>query len=161
MRMRLTIAHLFAFILIAGIAMAALARPSELRAKVVYTATLTALLVGLLGAIIARGRSRAFWSGFALVGWSCIAIRIIPWLEPLGRASLLGPDALGELARLIYPIDTSKVVMLGDAQKVQELRQYFQETAFALLVLALALVGGLAGRHFHSSREGDRDSVPV
>ncbi len=78
---RFSIASLLVFILICGVAFAALKESSDLWDSGVFTVTLGALLVSVLLAIYRSGARRSFWVGFALFGGSYLALSLIAPLE--------------------------------------------------------------------------------
>lgn len=47
---------------------------SEWSASFVFSVTIATLTVAVLGAICRRGRARAFWLGFAVVGWGYLVL---------------------------------------------------------------------------------------
>lgn len=67
-RSPLTLSALMAFVMLFALAFAALTTTSDFWASVARTTTLVALGIGLLAAILCRGRARAFWTGFSLFG---------------------------------------------------------------------------------------------
>jgi hypothetical protein len=78
---RFNIAGLIMFILICGVAFAALKESSDLWEHGVFSATLLALVTAVLLAIHRTGERRAFWLGFALVGGCYLGFSVIP---PIG-----------------------------------------------------------------------------
>jgi hypothetical protein len=67
-RSPLTLSALMAFVMLFALAFAALTTTSDFWASVARTTTLVALGIGLLAAILCRGRARSFWTGFSLFG---------------------------------------------------------------------------------------------
>ena len=65
---RVSIAAMMGLVSVAAVGLAALTSPSAFWAGALYSLTLVALGVGLLGAILTRRPHRAFWIGFALFG---------------------------------------------------------------------------------------------
>ncbi len=78
---RFNIAGLLGFILVCGVAFAALKVASDLWESGVFTLTLVVLLVSLLLAIHRTGASRAFWVGFAIFGLSYLGLSLVPPIE--------------------------------------------------------------------------------
>jgi hypothetical protein len=78
---RFNIAGLIVFILICGIAFAALKESSDLWEHGVFSLTLLALVTSLLLAIHRTGTHRAFWVGFALFGGAYLGLSVIPPIE--------------------------------------------------------------------------------
>ena len=57
----------------------------------ILSVTLFAMTVALAGALFSRGEARAFWVGFALLGWTYLALTFTSWWGVLGR-HLVGPN---------------------------------------------------------------------
>jgi hypothetical protein len=68
MRVRFSLRQLLALVAFVAIGCGGLMRPSVYLASVIFTATLVALLVAILGAVGRTGSARVFWIGFALAG---------------------------------------------------------------------------------------------
>lgn len=104
MRPRFSIARLIVVIVACGVVFAALRSPSNLWANALYSAAFGALLVGLIRFALTRGRVRAFWAGFLIVGWAYFAVYAVPMLR-----DSVGPRLLTEpLMDLIYPLISPK-----------------------------------------------------
>jgi hypothetical protein len=99
---RFTVTNLLVLIALVGVGLGAMRDGSEWTTKAVYTLTLLALLVGLLGAIVRR--QRAAWVGFALFGWTYAAVVLIPpvktELQPYLLATSLMDQAVDRLLNL-------------------------------------------------------------
>jgi hypothetical protein len=78
---RFNIATILGMILLFGIGFAALRESSDLWESGIFTVTLGVLLVAVLVAVHRREAKRAFWIGFALFGWSYIALAQVPSIE--------------------------------------------------------------------------------
>ena len=78
---RFNIAGLIVFILICGIAFAALKESSDLWEHGVFSVTLLAFVTSVLLAIHRTGPRRAFWLGFALFGGCYLGLSMIPPVE--------------------------------------------------------------------------------
>lgn len=94
---------LASLVLVAAVILASLRSPSPDWSFAVSAATLSALLVAAVAALAARPdeRRRAFWIGFAVVGWGYYAAAHGPWIreeygDPLQRS-------LEKIAASIYP----------------------------------------------------------
>jgi hypothetical protein len=70
-----------ALILLSGVALGALSRPSQLVAALLFSVATVILTASILGALYARGASRAFWSGFAIGGWMYLLLQYGPFCE--------------------------------------------------------------------------------
>jgi hypothetical protein len=90
---QITLARAMAVILFVSIGLVALSRPSPVWASFVFTATLVALLSSLIGILARRGRPRLALAGFALFGWSHLAISFGPW-PWLNNQGLRPPEIL-------------------------------------------------------------------
>jgi hypothetical protein len=102
-RPRLSIAGLMFAVLWTAVAIAALRTPSRLWAAVLLSAILAALTFSLLGALHARGPSRAFWSGFAISGWLFFAVHYAPWLDEHLGPCLVSTSLCDVAYQLIHP----------------------------------------------------------
>jgi hypothetical protein len=100
---RVSIAALMALVLISGIGLAALSRPSQLAAAFVFSVATVLLTVAILGAIHARGTARAFWSGFAIGGWMYLFLQYGPYCEAQIGAHTLPSAALDLLYAVLAP----------------------------------------------------------
>jgi len=81
-RIRFNIASLLVVILVLGVGFAALRESNDLWDSSVFTLTLGVLLISVLLAVHRSEGKRAFWIGFALFGWSYLALSLVPSLEP-------------------------------------------------------------------------------
>jgi hypothetical protein len=79
--LRFNIASLIVFILICGVAFAALKESSEIWEHGVFSVTLLALIAAVLLAIYSSEARRAFWLGFALVGGCYLVFTLVPQIE--------------------------------------------------------------------------------
>lgn len=109
MRSTRSIAGLMALIILLGLMIAALMRPSPLAAACWLAATLGLLTIAGIGALHARGPSRAFWSGFAIAGWLALVVHFAPWFRSQAAPLLASTAALDVLYGLIAPEDPSQV----------------------------------------------------
>jgi hypothetical protein len=92
MRMaRPTIAALMALVLLTGVGLAGLTRPSQLAAAFFFSAATVILTGAIVGALYARGSARAFWGGFAIGGWTYLIFQYAPPLD-----TQVGPYTLPE-----------------------------------------------------------------
>ena len=78
-RLRFPIAGVMLSILPIGIGLAALRDPSELWASALFTLTVLALLISILGTAARRGPARMAFLGFALFGASYLVLVFGPW----------------------------------------------------------------------------------
>jgi hypothetical protein len=89
-RIRFSIANLLLVISFVAVAIAALREATDLWDSGIFSLTAGLLLASVLLAVHRTGRSRAFWLGFALFGWSFLIATLIPPIE----ARLLTTKAL-------------------------------------------------------------------
>ena len=80
-RFRFSIGSLIGFILICGVAVAALKESSDWWEKGTFSVTLLILLTSVLLAIHRAGAPRQFWLGFALFGSVYLGLSLIPPIE--------------------------------------------------------------------------------
>ncbi|HWE39538.1 MAG TPA: hypothetical protein VG406_23515 [Isosphaeraceae bacterium] len=80
-RVRLSVAGMMGFVLLLALGFAALRHPTPLVSQVTFTTTLVLLTVAVLGALYDRRPRRAFWGGFAIVGWGYLAMNLGPWFD--------------------------------------------------------------------------------
>jgi hypothetical protein len=81
-RFRFKIASLLGVILFLGVGLAGLRESNDLWESGLFTLTLGVLLVSILLAVHRSEVKRAFWIGFAIIGWGYMAIALIPSIEP-------------------------------------------------------------------------------
>jgi hypothetical protein len=82
-RTRFSIAGLMGFVLIVALGIGGLKAASPLWASACYTLAFLGLVAGVLFAIQARGRKRAFWVGFSMAGWTYfVFVFVFPTSEP-------------------------------------------------------------------------------
>lgn len=89
---RFSVASLMVLVCGAAIAFVSLLFASELWAGTVFLLTLGTLTVAILAIVYRRGARRAFWFGFALLGWGYLVLAWGDWRDGLVTTSLL--DAL-------------------------------------------------------------------
>jgi hypothetical protein len=79
--LRFNIASLLGVILFCGVGFAALKESSDLWESGLFTLTIGVLLVSILLAVHRSEAKRAFWIGFALLGWGYLALSLVPSIE--------------------------------------------------------------------------------
>src|SRR5688572_18876962 len=72
--MRFSLLTLMAAVLIAAVGCAAIANPSQMSAMAVGTTAILLLLGAVVAAIYCRAAARAFWTGFAILGWGYVLL---------------------------------------------------------------------------------------
>src|SRR5690349_6089113 len=80
-RFRFPLARLSAVVLVTAIAFAAARSPDEYWANGAFSFALLVLGIAALGAIFRKGPARAYWGGFALLGWGYILVAFGPWCD--------------------------------------------------------------------------------
>src|SRR5262249_42018111 len=80
-RIRLNIASLLLAVLVLGIGFAALRESNGIWDAGIFTLTVGMLLISVLLAVHRKEARRAFWLGFALFGWSYMALSLVPPIE--------------------------------------------------------------------------------
>src|SRR5687767_13850426 len=66
-----------------GLACAALINASPLISSLSWTATVAGLALATVAAVLSTSRRRAFWTGFAIVGWVFTIVTVSPLLGRL------------------------------------------------------------------------------
>ena len=92
-RFRFTIGSLIGFIVICGVALAALKESTDLWERGTFSLTVASLLVSVLLAVHRSGERKAFWLGFALFGCCYLGLSVIPPVE----SRLISSQALADL----------------------------------------------------------------
>jgi hypothetical protein len=105
-RARFTVAGLLGLVGGIGVAFAALKSPSPLWAWTFVGVALASLAASLVGAAFARGRRRAYWSGYAACGWPYFAAVFVPGLSEVIGPWLPTTPAIAALYRRIEPTPT-------------------------------------------------------
>jgi hypothetical protein len=84
-----SIRTVMAFVLASAVGLAALRNANDQWAGILPLVTLAAVGVALLGAILTRGRERAWWLGCCMFIGGYLAAAITPWQHQLGTTHLL------------------------------------------------------------------------
>lgn len=80
-RLRFSLLWLLGVVALIAVACAALRSASEIWGSAAFTLTVGALFAALLGLIFRQRASRAFWGGFALLGWGYLLLVFGPWFK--------------------------------------------------------------------------------
>jgi hypothetical protein len=88
-RLRFSLLWLLGLIALIAVACAALRSASEIWGSATFSVMLAVLLFSLVGLIFRQRSARAFWGGFALIGWSYAALVFGPWCRDNVRDQLL------------------------------------------------------------------------
>jgi hypothetical protein len=110
-RIRFSLLAMFGFVAVIAVACAALARPSQLWLVIVSASLLACLFYAVLAATYGRNARRAFWLGFAVVGWGFIVLewKNISSVAPIEfvtnrlQSVILGPTASSMGYSVSYP----------------------------------------------------------
>jgi hypothetical protein len=81
-RFQISVRLFIALVMLIGVGLACLLYASAPWACLPRTVQLAALVISPLGVIYRRGARRAFWAGFALLGWGYLLATFGPWLAP-------------------------------------------------------------------------------
>jgi hypothetical protein len=144
-------------IVVIGIVLAALVRPSMLWGMILSFLLLALSLTAILGILFCRGPRRAYWAGYALFAWVFFLLSwssepinsLLPFPGPLNTwylASLelvmipsLEPEKLGEISGSL----SGMVTEVTDETRMR--------VAFPVVGLAFGALGGMIGRAFATS----------
>ncbi len=99
---RPSLAQLMAVVAVLAAGLGAMRNGSTIAKKLIWSATLIALLVGLLGAIVRRGEGA--WVGFALFGWGYALVAFDPGLGSSYYQRLVFADLVEVLVPKLHPI---------------------------------------------------------
>lgn len=94
---RVSIAWLMGSVVVVAFGLAALAADTEIWCSATYTLALGLIGLGIAGAILGRGHSRAFWVGFAVFGGGYLVLAydvpesVTSWIYRSPKPSVPGP----------------------------------------------------------------------
>ena len=83
MSVRISLASLFIVVASAAMATAVLLRPTFYVASTVWSLTLLVLGAAIVAAFASSGKQRAFWAGFAFLGYLHLILATAPWFDEL------------------------------------------------------------------------------
>lgn len=86
---RLSISGLMLAVVLIGLGLAALARPSVIASNSAFTVALASLGVATLGVVLARGPRRVGWGGYLFFAGGYLALSLGPWLAHSIRPHLI------------------------------------------------------------------------
>jgi len=98
---RFSIRSVMAFIIVAGISLAAIRIGSAPWSGAMFSITFFTMVCSLLGVALTGGLRRTYWSGFAALGWSYLLLTYAPWLELKVGPFLLAPQLFPYLAEVL------------------------------------------------------------
>jgi hypothetical protein len=170
---RFSIGTLMAFVVLAGVGVAALKTANDLWAGMMLLTALAAFGFAILAVINLRGRERAWWQGFGVFSGGYLALTFGPWLpdnfqSKLGTAHIIRamydlkfqtpflPKV--KLVELDMTTGTSKTSWVTPTKPSYE---HFQRVGHSLFTLMAGLVGGTIAAWLHASREAvDAGKIP-
>ncbi len=152
-----------------SVACAAMVYASLWWASICLTCAVIAQLVAVLAVVYRHGSARAFWVGFALLGWGYLLLTFAPgldrhigqrlvttkllaFLQPkLQRTPIYGNAS--ELA--LYPgkDPLMTVTETGTYYAPAPQWDHFQQAGHSLMAILIGFLGGLLARYFYSTRE--------
>ena len=132
----------------------ALVKASEAWQTAIYTTTFSVLFIAMLGGLFHWGRTRAFWAGFAVIGWSYLLLVYGFFGESENHYPRLGTTRA--LLYIHMQVSEKVSVMSPDPSAVmiryRPPRVFFMNIGQYLWALLLAYLGGLLARYFYSTR---------
>jgi hypothetical protein len=153
-RFRSSLLALFGFVTVVAVGCAALVNPTDIWAIAVVTSTVAILTFGVLAAIFGFGETRAFWSGFSIVGWGHIVLSLI--LDGTYLGSHLATLRVLEAA---FEQQIESTGMLGNTTLIAP-DEHAMSIGIALWSLLLGFLAGLVARHLYLWRERQSTSKP-
>jgi hypothetical protein len=179
---RFSIRSVMAFIVVAGISMAAIRVGSAPWSGAMLSITFFTMVCSLLGVALTRGTRRIYWSGFAALGWSYLLLMYAPpWLDLKVGRFLLAPQLFPYLAEVLdsdaqggggfqsVPVGTLGAAATGGGfgggfggagrRNLMNLMDFIR-IGVAIEALLWAFLGGWVARYFSSgNREESRPQV--
>jgi hypothetical protein len=157
MRYRFSIASLMFLVLILAVGFAALRSGSELWSIAVFSMTLVALFIAILGAVYRPAPGRAGWLGFVIFGWGYLVLSFGPGFRAEIRPQLVTAPLLEWLRPRIAPIPPPGEYYVQDLSGQLVVRgpdtaDAFRRTGHSLSAVLFGLLGALAARAFASRR---------
>jgi hypothetical protein len=101
-RPRFTIGELILVVIVVAIGLAAIRSGSAVWAGAMTSIAFFAMVASILGVVLGRGMRRAYWSGFALLGWSYLLLSHVTWLDGQIGNRLLAPRLFSYLAEVLH-----------------------------------------------------------
>ena len=136
-RPRFSLKMMFAAMTFAGLSLAFLTQPlMSWHPSFLFTSVLALLLLSLPACVYSRAEQRAFYVGFALVGWVYFLMAYSPWLETIVGRQLLA-----------FPIAES--ICFSVTGSLGECMHYYK-VCHALSMFVMAYTGGFVAQKCHS-----------
>lgn len=144
---RFSLKGLLSFIAVVSIACAALAKPSEFSASMTGVMLFACLFFALLAAIYGKPLHRAFWLGFAIIGWTWFGLEL---LSRPTRLTLPTAQLSSYVENWIHPAERRGIYTLN-----VELLGRFREVMRLLWPLVLGGIGGVVAHRLRTARLAD------
>jgi hypothetical protein len=128
---RISIRSVMALIILAAIGLAALRNADELWAGTLLLVALALVGLGVMGAVIMRGRERYWWAGFAFFGGAYLALTVGPWLSDTFRPQLGTTQLLDRLRNRMFA--SSAPPLSADELEALRLKEQILEASLATL----------------------------
>lgn len=141
--LRLSIGKLMAFVVFLAVALASLARPTNLWASFVFAVLLSTLCLSLVGTAFAKGDRRVFWVGYlAFGGASFLLLFPLASLAVPSHPVALLTDYLIQVVHPPRPTGPNSSVMTLDGIGQRD----FYNVSYGLSAIAVAYMGAVISR---------------
>ena len=130
---------------VAAVGFAGLAYPTIWWSSVISSAVLCLLSYGFVAAILHKGRSRAFWTGFAFFGWMYLIVQFVRLPTIDFHENLFLPEMVMERI---------------EAWRYPDSNRHFDYIGTFLSALMTAYVGGFFARFFYNNSSTNADQHP-
>jgi hypothetical protein len=159
-RFQFSLRTLFALVALTAVACVALPHATRVWAASVFSLTVAVLVVAAFLAAFRRGADRAYWAGFAAVGWLYLLLVFGPALRETVGPALATELLLDELRERVQRRITDSSGMEEDDYSflVNDVRHYsnflplaphFNRVGHSIWSLLFALLGGLLARRLY------------
>jgi hypothetical protein len=126
--LRFSLASLIGLIALLALGLAALQSSSGFWVSLVISSVLFVLITSLACAATATGSSRARWCGFAIFGWSYLALALGPWAQEHVAPHLVTTHALTALQTVVPQFR----VRVGDKVLVQWGSSWYRSSVLSI-----------------------------
>ena len=151
-RFRFSITSILAITAVCAVGMMSLRTGGWFWARLWFSLVLVIQLTSVLGVVYRSGSARAFWIGFALFGWTYMAISVVPAFR-IAEYQLFGRE-LADSLKEYAPAQNPGLVI--QARELGIPIFTFSQTLTSTSVLAFAVLGGFIARWFYSTRKESR-----
>jgi hypothetical protein len=171
-RPQVSIAGLALAVAVVALGLAAIRSGSPAWSGAMVSIMMFALIVSVLGTILARGPRRVFWLGFATLGWGALLLALIPWLYANLGQYLLAPNLFEVLDPVLHPGEEEERLGLAGFRSMAAMGGFgggltswgdlspFQRLGIALEVLLWAYLGGWSARALAAGRPASEAERP-